>query len=63
MKAQDFKEGDRVAYVPGHAHGDINHNDVERGVVTSHNEVYVFVRFKGITSQACNPNDLVKEYG
>jgi hypothetical protein len=58
MTPQDFKEGDRVAYIPGHAHGDIRHQDVERGVVSSTNDKFVFVRFKGITSQACDPDDL-----
>lgn len=30
----------------------------EQGTVTSANESYVFVRFNGPGSQACNPSDL-----
>lgn len=70
MKAEDFHHGDRVAYIPGHAHGDITHPDVERGMVSSNNGINVFVRFDkqvsrlgwdGTTSQSCSPDDLVKE--
>lgn len=45
MRAEDFKSNDRVAYIPGHAHGDVNHKDVEHGTVSSQNGVNVFVRF------------------
>ena len=38
-------KGDRVAYIPYHANGNINHPDVEYGEVTSMNKEYVFVRF------------------
>ena len=57
----------RVAYVPTHAHGDMNHPDVEYGVVSSTNAKYVFVKFdrqlnrfgwEGTTSTACHPTDL-----
>ena len=57
----------RVAYIPGHAHGDITHLDVEYGYVSSHNKFNVFVKFDkqlkllgwdGTTSQSCNPDDL-----
>jgi len=37
--------GDRAAYIPYHANGDINHPDVEYGIVTGMNKEYVFVRF------------------
>ena len=30
-----LKRGTQIAYVPTHTKGDINHNDVERGFVTS----------------------------
>ena len=30
-----FKKGDKVTYVPSHAHGDTNHPDCENGVVSS----------------------------
>jgi len=63
MIAQDFKEGDAVVYIPGHAHGDRNHPDCERGIVSSQNGVNVFVRYyeRGIlqhTAQATDPDDL-----
>src|SRR6185436_3820561 len=59
----------RVAYIPTHAHGDINHPDVERGAVSSKNDKNVFVRFDkavsklgwdGATSQSCDPADLTR---
>lgn len=62
LQLSDFKAGDRVRYVPYHAHGDVRHADCENGRVTSVNHVYVFVRFnpEGETSQACMPDQLVK---
>jgi hypothetical protein len=61
-KLTDFKTGDRVRYVPYHAHGDLGHKDCENGRVTSVNTAYVFVRFRpeGDTSEACLPDQLVK---
>lgn len=59
-KLEDFNPGDNVRYVPYHAHDDINHPDCENGKVTSKNSTYVFVRFKGETSQACMPDQLRK---
>jgi hypothetical protein len=56
----DFHPGDHVRYVPYHAYGDHKHPDCENGKVTSTNEFYVFVRFRGETSQACKPDQLVK---
>ena len=58
---------DRVAYVPTHANGDINHPDVEFGAVSSVGEFGVFVRFDkdvqalgwdGAISKCCYPADL-----
>lgn len=57
----------KVAYIPGHADGDINHPDVEFGIVSSKNHVNAFVKFDkqlrkfgwdGTTSQSCSPEDL-----
>jgi len=59
-KPSDFAIGDPVTYVPYHAHGDASHKDCERGHVTSTNERFVFVRFKGSTSEACKPDQLVR---
>lgn len=56
----DFENGEPVTYVPNHANGDCSHKDCERGFVTSSNEKFVFVRFNGCTSQACDPANLVK---
>ena len=70
MKASDFKHGDKVLYIPNHAGGHLSHPDVERGVVNSANDTYVFVKFNtavarlgwhGTTSQACDPDTLRKE--
>lgn len=72
MKLEDFKSGDRVMYIPGHAHGDPSHPDCETGRVSSIGTKYVFVRFNrqveklgwdGATSQSCDPRDLVKVGG
>ena len=66
MTTDDFKPGDRVRYVPGHAHGDRSHADCENGIVSSTNDKYVFVRYyyKGgglrECGQATDPSDLVK---
>lgn len=60
--------GVRVAYIPGHAFGDMAHPDVEYGIVSSSNDKNVFVKFNealsrfgwdGATSQSCCPDDLV----
>lgn len=60
MKLEDAEPGMHVIYVPGHAHGDIEHPDVEHDVVTSKNDRFVFVRFKPWHEygQACDPADL-----
>lgn len=69
-KLEDIRERQRVAYVPTHANGDLRHPDVERGAVSTKNNVYVFVKFdkqvakfgwEGTTSQSCDPRDLVIE--
>ncbi len=66
MNTSDFHPGDRVLYVPNHAHGDAKHPDCERGIVSSTNEVNVFVRYfrkdgsPGTTAQATYPDDLIK---
>lgn len=65
----DFKTGDRVLYIPLHAHGDRSHEDCEWGTVNSVTDLYVFVRFdsivtklgyNGTTSQACKAWQLTK---
>jgi len=66
-----FTPGDRVIYVPMHAHGNRTHADCERGKVSSVNDAgTVFVRFDrsvarlgwdGATSQGCYPDTLVHE--
>lgn len=66
MKPDDFNAGDRVRYIPRHAHGDASHQDCENGIVSSSNALYVFVRYYykagGLReqSQATSPDDLVK---
>lgn len=68
MNLADIKPQMRVAYVPRHAYGDMNHKDVEYGTVSSANHRNVFVKFdrqvsklgwNGTTSQSCDPSDLV----
>lgn len=69
MNLADLAPRMRVAYVPTHANGDLNHKDVERGSVSSTNDKYAFVKFDkqlakfgwdGTTSQSCRPEDLVR---
>lgn len=70
-EVEDFKliarEGDRVRYVPSHAHGDAGHSDCEDGTITSFGRTAVFVRFDknvrdlgwgGATSKSCSIPDL-----
>lgn len=66
-----FAPGDRVVYVPMHAHGDRAHPDCEHGKVSSVGAGgTVFVRFDasvsrlgwdGATAQGCYPDSLVRE--
>ena len=54
-----WKPGMQALYVPAHSNGNLSHPAVERGIVTSVNAQYVFVRFGGdATSKACRPEDL-----
>lgn len=54
-----FREGDLVRYIPGHAHGDVEHEDCENGVVTSTRDDVVLVRYgQKVSSQATCPWDL-----
>lgn len=57
-----MKVGDRVAYIPLHAGGDLSHPDVEMGTITSIGQVYVFVRFdtqpNDAPGRACGCEDL-----
>jgi hypothetical protein len=68
MKLEHVNKGQRVAYVPTHAHGNLQHKDVEVGTVSSKNARFVFVKcdkqllkfgWDGTTSQSCDPADLV----
>lgn len=60
VKAEHFRVGDEVRYVPHHAKGDRSHPDCENGVVTSTNAMYVFVRYgTNLRGQATNPDDLL----
>jgi hypothetical protein len=58
----DFKPGDWVVYVPGHASGSLLHPDCERGTVTKIGEDsgIIFVRYGAeLNSKATSPGDLV----
>lgn len=68
MRLEDAVPGMRVAYLPYHAYGDLNHSDVEWGFVSSKNHVNVFVKFdrqiarhglEGSNGIACHPETLV----
>lgn len=45
MKANDFKQGDQILYIPNHAEGDRDHPDCEFGFVTSTKINTVFCRY------------------
>lgn len=64
MKTSDFQKGAWVFYVPSHVDrsfpGYLTDPAVERGIITSYNEINVFVNFGNTgTSPACDPSDLV----
>ena len=55
----DWQPGMYALYMPREANGNLQHSSVEKGVVTSVNSQYVFVRFGGDSqSKACHPRDL-----
>ena len=55
-----FQHGDKVIYIPGHAHGDATHEDCENGVVSWVNETVpgrawsgtVFVKYDCLLGEA-----------
>lgn len=61
--SSQFKRGDWVVYMPGHAHGSLLHPDCERGTVTSvhssGNPVFV-VYGQELNAKATSPEDLVE---
>jgi hypothetical protein len=63
MPAPTFVPGQRVKYVPLHAHGNQSHPDCEVGEVTLVNGAGVFVRFTEPKArhwpQCCDPETLV----
>lgn len=64
VAADFYRRGDKVCYVPRHAHGNLAHPDVEIGVVSSTNNDVVFVKYGAaspeidVTSKATYPLDL-----
>ena len=64
MKHTEAKVGQRVAYVPTHAAGDLKHTDVEIGEITKINDEYIFVCFdadgKNTGSKSCYPANLIR---
>lgn len=62
--ASNLKLGDRVRYVPAHAHGDTDDAACEDGIVTAFSATahMVFVRFgRQAFSKACDIETLVKQ--
>lgn len=45
MKLEDCKKGMRVKYIPTHLKGMPLHLDCEKGIISSKNEKYVFVKY------------------
>ena len=46
-----FEKGQRVMYIPTHAHGDRDHKDCQCGVVSSKNGAYIFVKYDNAVGQ------------
>ena len=66
MATLKFSNAFEVIYIPNHADGP-NHKDCERGIVSSFNEKFVFVKFykqlinlgwEGTTAKPCKPENL-----
>lgn len=61
-----FQPGQRVMYVPNHAHDDLNHPDIELGTITRINKETIFVQFdrdvetigQEAISKGCYPHNL-----
>lgn len=53
----DYKHGDKVLYVPNHANGDITHPDCQKGIVSSTNEHFVFVKYDCLACTMCTGDE------
>lgn len=51
--------GSTVTYIPDHANGNMSHPDCEKGIISSYNKDYIFVRFRSPNGQACRPENLI----
>ena len=65
MKREEIKIGMDVLYIPRHAKGNKKHKDCEHGLVSSINEVTVFVRYYSNgelqgTGKSTDPETLIK---
>lgn len=60
IELEDAVIGSWATYVPYHANGNTGHPDCQRGIITSKNDRYIFVRFKGPQGEACLPDQLVR---
>lgn len=59
MKYTDISTGMIVYYVPTHADNNLLHPDTEKGIVTSKNDQFIFVRFgSDSNSKACKAEQL-----
>jgi len=59
MEISDARPGQLVRYMPPHCNGNIEHRDVEEGIVSSANDKFIFVRYnEGITGAATPPEHL-----
>jgi len=74
MTVDQFQKGQRVLYIPPHADGDPTHEDCKRGVISSKNDKFVFVKYDNLmcimttgdepyTAQATSPEHLVARHG
>lgn len=61
VQSKAFRPGQRVRYVPGHAHGIATESAAHDGSVTSVENGCVYVTFDSTPSaaQSCDPMDLI----
>lgn len=58
IKLTEKSKGRTVTYIPHHANGNIHHPDCEEGIISSWNDLYIFINYTG-TPTATRPKDLV----
>jgi len=58
---QEYKQGDRVAFIPLHANNDINHRDVKQGTLDHNDHINAYIRFDGEVSLTPISMDMIQK--